>query len=174
MVWTVGVLVLSGLSLLEGWRRLLSPMVLTLVLAVVFNLTGASVYLPHMLLDLIHALAGCAIPMGLILTGVNLANYLGQPRELFDLRVTLGSAALRFAVLPVLYILLARWLPCSIELKRVIMVQGAMPAAVIPIIMAQHFGGRPLTAVQIVLGTTALGVLLTPLWLRAGLAWAGI
>lgn len=174
MVWTVGVLVLSGLSLRESWRRLLGPMPITLVLAVVLNLTHAGPLLPRLLLDLVHQLAGCAIPLGLILTGVNLANYLGEPRELFDTRVTLGAAALRFGVLPVLFLLLARYLPCSTDLKRVILVQGAMPAAVIPIILAKHYGGRPLTAVQIVLGTTALGVLLTPLWLRAGLWWTGL
>ena len=173
-VWTVGVLVLSGRSLRESWHRLLNPMVLTLLAAVVLNLTGAGAVLPGMLLDLVHALAGCAIPLGLLMTGVNLANYLGEPRALFDVRVSLGAAALRFGVLPVFFLALARWLPCSVELKRVIVVQGAMPAAVIPIILSQHYGGRPLTAVQIVLGTTALGVLLTPLWLRAGLAWVGV
>jgi len=122
----------------------------------------------------VNSLAGCAIPIGLILTGVNMANYLNEPRELLQPRVLLGAAAIRFLVVPLLFILVARWLPCSVELKRVIVVQGAMPAAVIPILLAQLYGGRPVMAVQIVLGTTALGVLLTPLWLRAGLAWAGL
>jgi hypothetical protein len=49
-----------------------------------------------------------------------------------------------------------------------------MPSAVFPIIMAQHYGGRPLTAVQVVLATTAAAILLTPLWLKAGLAWVGV
>jgi len=174
VLWTVGVLVLSGLSLREGWHRLLNPMVLTLLAALALNLSGASPHLPKMLMDFVHTLAACAIPLGLLLTGINLANYLGEPRALFDPRVTLGSAALRFLALPAGFILLARFLPCSTDLKRVIVVQGAMPAAVIPIILAQHYGGKPLTAVQIVLGTTALGVLVTPLWLRVGFAWAGI
>jgi predicted permease len=81
---------------------------------------------------------------------------------------------LRLGIFPLLFLALARWLPCSTELKRVIVVQGAMPSAVIPIIIAQHYGGRPLTAVQVVLGTTALSILITPLWLRIGLAWAGV
>jgi hypothetical protein len=40
-------------------------------------------------------------------------------------------------------------------------------------VLAKHYGGRPLTAVQVVLGTTVLGVLIIPLWLRMGLAWVG-
>jgi predicted permease len=49
-----------------------------------------------------------------------------------------------------------------------------MPAAVVPIIVARHYGVQPLTAVQIVLGTTGLGLLTIPLWLRLGLAWVGV
>jgi predicted permease len=173
-LWTVGVLVLSGMPLREGWRRLLSPIVVTLFVAVAANLTGVGGALPTWLRDIVHSLAVCAIPLGLLMTGVNLANHLGEPRALFDARVSLGSTLLRLGVLPLLFLALARWLPCSIELKRVIVVQGAMPAAVIPIIVAQHYGGRPLTAVQVVLGTTAAGVGLTPLWLRVGLAWVGV
>lgn len=41
-LWTVGLLVLSGLSFREGWRRLIGPVFVSLVLAVVANLTGAA------------------------------------------------------------------------------------------------------------------------------------
>ena len=173
-IWTIGVLVLSGLSLREGWRRLLSPIVLTLFVAVTVNLAGLAPFLPKWFMELVHGPAVCAIPLGLLMTGVNLANHLSEPRALFMPRVSLGSMILRLGLLPLGFLALARWLPCSVELKRVIVVQGAMPSAVIPIIIAQHFGGRPLTAVQVVLGTTALAVLITPIWLKAGLAWAGV
>ncbi len=108
------------------------------------------------------------------MTGVNLANYLNQPRELFDAKVSFAALALRLGLLPVLILLLARYLPLSLELKRVLVVQAAMPAAVVPIIIARLYGGHPRTAVQIVLGTTAIGILTIPLWLRAGLAWVGV
>lgn len=173
-IWTVGVLVLSGSSLRESGRRLLSPVVLTLILAVVINLSGFGPALPKWFMDLVHSLAVCAVPLGLLMTGINLANHIGDPKALFNPRVSLGAILLRLGIFPVLFLALARWLPCSNELKRVILVQGAMPAAVFPIILAQHYGGRPLTAVQIVLGTTAVAVALTPLWLRAGLAWVGV
>jgi predicted permease len=61
-----------------------------------------------------------------------------------------------------------------VELKRVIVVQAAMPTAMVPVIIARLYGGHPRTAVQIVLGTTAVGILTIPLWIRAGLAWVGV
>lgn len=172
-IWTVGLLVLSGESLRQGWRRLVSPIVITLSLAVIVNLSGLGPHVPKVVMTLIHALGVCGIPLGLIMTGVNLANYLGEPRELFDAKVSIAAMALRLGLMPVLLLLLARWLPCPIELKRVMVVQAAMPTAMVSVIIARMYGGHPRTAVQIVLGTTMLGLFVIPLWLRAGLAWIG-
>lgn len=173
-LWTVGVLVLSGESLRAGWRKLINPVLITLLVGVACNLGGVTPLLPDVFKVTVHALAVCAIPLGLIMSGVNLANYLNEPRELFDARVSLAAMALRLGVLPIVILLLAKYLPFSLELKRVLVVQAAMPTAVIPIIIARLYGGHPRTAVQIVLGTTALGIVVIPLWLRAGLGWLGL
>jgi hypothetical protein len=173
-LWTVGVLVLSGLSLREGWRKLVSPIVVTLVVALVLNRAGAVAYLPKIFTDLVHSLAACAIPLGILMTGVSLANYLGDVRALWQPKIVGLACVVRLGVLPLLILAAAKWLPLSVELKRVLVVQAAMPAGVVPIIVARHYGGQPLTAVQIALGTTALGLLTIPLWLRVGLAWVGV
>jgi predicted permease len=170
-IWTVGILVLSGLSLTEGWKKLLNPPVFALLLAVTGNLANAASHVPNAVLDVVHQCAGCAIPLGLILIGANLSQYFAAPRELIDRKVTPWSCVLRLCLFPLAYLALAKFLPCTVELKRVIVVQGAMPAGILPIVIARHYGGRPLTAVQVVMGTTALGVLAIPLWLRFGLSW---
>jgi predicted permease len=173
-IWTVGLLVLSGESIRAGWRRLVSPIVITLVLAIACNLAGLTPHLPKVLTDTIHALGICGIPLGLIMTGVSLASFVDKPRELFDAKVIGGASVLRLGLLPIAVLLLAKYLPCSVELKRVIVVQAAMPTAMVPVIIARLYGGHPRTAVQIVLGTTALGLFTIPLWIRAGLAWVGV
>jgi predicted permease len=122
----------------------------------------------------IHLSAACAIPLGLMLIGATLVEYLGRPRELYDTRVTLASIFLRLGLLPVAFLLLAKFLPCPVELKRVIVIEAAMPAGILPIVIARHYGGQPLTAVQVVVATTVVGLLVIPLWLRVGLAWVGV
>jgi predicted permease len=173
-LWTVGVLVLNGLSPRDGWRKLLNPIMVTLVVAVALNLAGAAPLLPKIFTDLVHSLAVCAIPLGIVMTGVSLANYLGDLRALVQPKITLLACAVRLVIFPLLILAAAKWLPLSVELKRVLVVQAAMPAGVMPIIIARHYGGQPLTAVQIVLGTTVLALLTIPLWLKAGLAWVGV
>ena len=173
-LWTVGILILSGVSLREGWRRMVSPITITIVAAVACNVTGVAPLVPQVITTSIHALAQCSIPLGLVMTGVSLASFLGEPRQLFDVRVTLASTLLRLGLLPVVYLLVAKYGPFSVELKHVILVQAAMPTAMTSVILARLYGGHPRTAVQVVFGTTALGLFLIPLWLRAGMAWVGV
>jgi predicted permease len=173
-IWSVGIIVLTGASLRHGWRRVITPMLVVILVAVAINLLGGSGHIPAFVRSMVHSLGVCAIPVGIVMTGANLANYLDQPSKLLHPRVAVTAALVRLGLLPLLMIAFARFLPCSVDLKRVIVVQAAMPAGVIPIIIAQYYGGQPLTAVQIVLATTAGGLVTCPLWIRAGLAWAGV
>ncbi len=173
-LWSVGLLVLTGASPLEGWRRIVSPMLLTLVGAIAVNLLGLAPYVPGFVRSMAHSLGVCAVPIGVVMTGVNLAGFLDEPSKLLHRNVALGACAVRLGILPALMLGFAWLLPCSVELKRVLVVEAAMPAAVFPIIVAQYYGGQPLTAVQVVLSTTAAGLVTCPLWIRAGLAWLGL
>jgi predicted permease len=173
-IWTGGVLVVTGLSPLQGWRKLINAPIIALVVALVFNLTGAVAFVPELVMKLVHALAVCAIPLGLIMTGVSIEPHLDDPKQLVNKRVTLMAWLLRLVVLPWIFLLAARYLPCPVELKRVLVVQAAMPSAVISVIVARVYGGQPLVAVQIVLGTTALALFTIPFWLRFGLTFAGL
>lgn len=173
-LWTGGILVVTGLSPRDGWRRLINAPIISLVVAVVANLTGTAAHVPATVMSLVHALAVCAIPLGLLMTGVSIQPHLNDPRQLVNTRVTLIAWLLRLGVLPWVFLLAARFLPCPVELKRVLVVQAAMPSAVISIIIARVYGGQPLVAVQIILGTTALALFTIPFWIRFGLVFAGL
>ena len=172
-IWTVGVVVLSGLSIRDGWKRMISGPVVALIVAGAGNVMGLDEVMPEVVDKTISMAAACAVPVGLIAIGSTLFESLSKPSQLFSWRVTPAACALRLMLLPALFLLLAKVLPVSQELKRVMMVEAAMPAGIIPILIAKHYGGQPLTAVQVVIGTTAVGLVAIPLWLRIGLAWIG-
>ncbi len=173
-LWSIGLLVLTGASPREGWKKLITPMLVTLVVAVLINVTGLAPYVPGFVGSMAHSLGVCAVPIGVLMTGVNLADYLDQPSKLLHRNIAAAACVVRLGIMPVLMLCFARMLPCSVELKRVLVVEAAMPAAVFPIIMARYYGGQPLTAVQVVLSTTAVGLIACPLWIRAGFAWLGV
>ncbi|HET7536844.1 MAG TPA: AEC family transporter, partial [Candidatus Didemnitutus sp.] len=97
-IWTGGVLVVTGLSPLEGWRKLINAPAISLVLALTANLTGATSYIPALVMNLVHSLGVCAIPMGLIMTGVTIEPHFDDPKQLIDARVTLTAWLLRLGV----------------------------------------------------------------------------
>ena len=180
-IWTTGVLIVTGGSPRAAWRKLLNAPLLALVVALLAKLSGlnnpaASLgwHLPPLVWQFVHLLSVCAVPLGLLMTGSSIAPHLGDPKRLVNPRVILMAWLLRLAVLPWIWLLAARYAPVSDGLKQVLVVQAAMPAAVMSVIIARIYGGQPLVAVQIILGTTALAVFTIPFWIRFGLTFAGL
>ncbi len=154
-------------------RHLLNPPILSIVLAVGLNVAGAQYWMPRFLLTTAEMLGACAFPLGIILIGATMADSTAELRRHFDLRTVAWASALRLGILPVFILTLAWGLPVSRELKQVLVVQAAMPVAVFPIVLARYYGGDPLTAVRIVVGTSLLGFVTIPLWLKLGLRVLG-
>jgi len=173
-IWTGGVLVVSGLSPAQGWRKLLNAPAIALGLALVVNLAGLGPHVPEVARQLVHGLGGCAVPLGLLMTGVSFSPHLDDPRRLINPRLLAMAWLLRLALLPWLLLLVARYLPLSVDLKRVLVIQAAMPSGVLTVIVARVYGGQPLVAMQIVLGTTIVALFTIPWWIRFGLQFAGL
>jgi predicted permease len=144
---------------------------LAIATALSLHFLNAKVWLPPFAIQSVHSLGAAAIPMGLLLTGATFADQMGSLSSDRPWSTDTGSIILRLAVLPVLMLLIARWVPCPVELRRVILVQAAMPCAVIPVLLSRHFGGQPGLAMRIVLVTSALGLFTIPFWLQKGAQW---
>ncbi|HXN35397.1 MAG TPA: AEC family transporter, partial [Opitutaceae bacterium] len=118
-IWSLGLIILTGASTREGWLRLVSPMLVTLVASVLINLSGLSPHVPGIIGSMARSLGACAVPIGLVMTGVNIANYLDEPAKLFRPNVAVGACAVRLLILPALTLCIAGWLPWSVEMRRV-------------------------------------------------------
>lgn len=170
-IWTVGILILAGVSPRKGWRHLFNGPVIALVLALAVNICRLDGYFPAPLLEVVHECGACAVPLGLMLIGATLEGFLAKPRELFSPQISLPAVILRLGFFPLMMLTAAKFLPFSIELKRVLLVQAAMPAGLMYIVIVKHYGGQSLTAVRVSAISMILAVFTIPLWLRLGLAW---
>ena len=173
-LWTIGVMLLRPEGVARDWRELFNPPLLAILLAILMNSLGIHNRLPQVLQTAIHWLGQCSIPMALILIGATVADYLHQFHSASSWRVISMATLLRLGLLPLVFLLAARLLPGSLELKRVMVVEAAMPSAVFPIIMARHYGGDPATALRVVIATSVLGLITIPLWLRWGMSFVGL
>jgi len=172
--WTLGLMALGAVGSGNVWRNMLNAPVLAIFISLALNFAGAERFIPDFILLTAKLLGQCAVPIGLILIGATIADHLHEFRAGWGWRVILSSCLVRLGVVPIIFILVARYLPCSVELKRVIVVQAAMPAATFPILLARHYGGEPSTALRIVIGTSVASLVTTPLWIRIGLKFVGV
>ncbi|MEO7933159.1 MAG: AEC family transporter [Chthoniobacterales bacterium] len=174
--WTVGLIVLTGSENKAGpgWRRVVNPPILSIVFAVILNAIVRPEWLPHFLTSGIHTVGGIAIPLALLLTGATMADWIPSLKTGFRTPLVALAIGLRLGVLPVLFLLAARWLPMSLELQRIIVIQAAMPAGMLPVVIAKHYDGDPGAALQVVIGTSVIGLLTIPFWIRVGLPLVGL
>ena len=173
-IWSFGLILLGGGTLREGWRKILNVPFFAIVLTLVLNFLIGDRPVPEFIRKTAHLLGQCAIPFGVLLIGATMADYAHEFNTARSARLVVVSCLLRLGILPVLFLVLAKFLPCSLELKRVITIEAAMSAAVFPIVIAKHYGGDPATALRVVLGTSLVGLVTIPLWLRFGMKWVGL
>ncbi|GEP45214.1 malate permease [Brevifollis gellanilyticus] len=163
--WTSGVGLLTGLGK-APWKLALNPPVLTILFSLLLNFTGLHVYVPEVARRTFTMVGACAVPLAVIIIGASIADIWGQERMRWSVAVL--SPVLRLLVIPIAFFGCAFFLPVSLELKRILVIQGAMPSAVFSIMIARHYGGHAPTAVQCVLSTTLVSMVTSPIVI----AWA--
>lgn len=173
-MWTLGVMLLTGGSPARDWRRLVNPPLIAIVLAVALNALGWNTRVPQVVGTGMHWLGGCAIPLALILIGAIIADHLGEFHSTNGWRVISSAVLLRIGLLPVLFLLLAKYVPMTVEHQRVLVLEGAMPTAVFPIVLAKLYKGDPATAMRAVLSTAVVALVTIPLWIKFGMKFVGL
>ena len=191
-LWSVGIAVITGGSASEdsnrpsparsaGARRwsvlrpaLLSPPLIAVLTAATIKQLGAERYVPEMVTKSIGLLSSCAVPMGLLLSGAIIIDFLREANWKGAWRTIVAAIGYRQLWMPVLMLGLPTLVPLSADLKQVVMLQAAMPAAVFPIVLVRLYERDTATALRVVLSTSLAGVLLIPFWLAVGKWWLGV
>lgn len=170
-MWTVGLAVMTGKA---GFRSMINGPFIAVMAALFLNYTGLYRFIPQILSTTMEMLGRCAIPMAIFMIGATIGRFFktGIFHEAF--RVATLSILTRLCLAAGMILCAANFLPIPEDLKRLLVVQAAMPAAVFPIVLARLFGGQPQVAIQVVLATSLVGIVTAPLIIAWGLAWVGV
>jgi predicted permease len=160
-LWTFGVAILTGLSK-APWRHLFNGPIIAILLGLLINKTGAYPHIPESANTSIAMLGSCSIPLSLLLIGAAISDLISGSNWLKPYRRPIAACIVRLAILPVAFIAFAKCMPIGLELKRVLAVQAAMPCALMPIVLARHYGGHVTTAVQVILATSLVSIFTIP------------
>lgn len=174
--WIVGVFIVSSGQTGSAWKKIFNPPILALAFALLLNTLGFAEWGGHaytILRGIVDPVGACAIPMGLIISGAILFDLLRDGDWSRNWQTPMAALFIRLLLLPICFLLLAVILPLSTELKQVILIQAAMPAAMLPIVISKMYGGNTRVAVQVVAATSAMSILTIPLWIGLGQEYLG-
>lgn len=169
-VWSVGVILMCGGASNLRLATLLRGPLLAVCVSLILAWSGMGEYIAVApVMKATEMIGAVATPICLILFGCSmydlLRHFTWQPRMLIS-----GLLA-RLVFAPILILLLAWILPVDPFIKRIMVIQSAIPSAVIPVILAKRFGGRPEVGTQILLATTVCSFITLPIWLAIGSAY---
>ena len=184
-VWTIMLCTFMGKIDRKSLRHLINGPSIAIVVSVSLNLLGNSRFVPDVfhehvapcfdfMLLAIQLLGAAGIPLSIILVGASFADHFHrneiQNRLPTTLKIAFWSALIRLLFMPAIFITLAVWLPSTVEIKRVLVVHGAMGSAIFPMVLAKHYGGDPKTAFDTIVSNSLLSILTLPLWIAIGLS----
>ncbi len=170
-IWSVGVMILSGERGVP-WRNLVNGPMVAVGIGLLLVALGLDQHVVGPLRKVINLLGVGAFPVAILITGATMVGLAETEKP--SLKIIAGSVLVRLLLAPAVILCAAKYLPLVEELRQVLVVQAAMPAAMTPIMMARLYGGRPAIAVQVVLATTVGSLLSLPWIVFWGIQWLGL
>lgn len=170
-IWSIGVMVMSGERGFP-WRKLLNGPILAVTVGLILVLLHLDGWVTGPARKVISQLGVGAFPVAIMITGATMVSLSAQEKP--TLKIILGSLVVRLCLAPAMILAAAKYLPMVDELRQVLVVQAAMPAAMTPIMLARLYGGRPAIAVQVVVATTVGSIVTLPWIIYWGIHWVGL
>lgn len=169
-VWSLGVMLICGGATDLRLGMLLRGPLLAVCVSLLLAWSGVGQYVAvGPVMKTAEMVGAVATPICLILFGCSMydltRSFVWQPRML------VAGIVARLVLAPACILLLAWLLPVDPLIKRIMVIQSAIPSAVIPVILSKRFGGRPEVGTQILLVTTVCSFITLPLWLALGSYW---
>ncbi|HVJ45115.1 MAG TPA: AEC family transporter [Luteolibacter sp.] len=170
-IWTVGVMIMSGD---RGFtlKRLLNGPVIAVVIGLLLVALGLDDKITGPAREAMSMLGIGTFPLAILITGASMADLVASERP--SLKMIAASVVVRIILSPIVLLAAAKFLPIPVELRQILVVQAAMPAAMSTVLLARLYGGRPAIAVQVIIVTTIVSIGSLPWIITWGCQWVGI
>jgi len=170
-IYTIGIMIFSGKISLHP-KVLLKAPVIAVVVGVAMNVSSLGTHIPTPFMGAVSMIGTAAFPLALIAIGMTIGEVLPETR--FTFKVGIAAVAVRLILLPAMILTIAYLLPIDETTKKVLLLQAAMPAALFPIVLAKHYGGKPSLVAEVIVVTSVISFLTMPLVIAAGRALLGV
>ena len=160
--WTVGVTLLGELSWRIAVRRLLSPSLIALSLALGLSLSGLNASVPSIVLAVSGRAGAAAVPCMLLMVGASLCPL----PSLTDKRDLAYLTGVRLILLPAAFIAVLLAMPLAADVRNIAIVVALMPTSISTVILTRRYGGDTDFAARAAIVTTVAAALTVPAALK--------
>lgn len=176
-VWICIVPCLTG-GLQKGWwKNVLSTPFLTIILAAVLNLCGLRMgedgNIPQCIAKTIENIGLAQITFPLIIIGATIYDQVAERHvdytKLRTYAVMGWTLFFRAFLFPCLMILAALCIPGNPLVQKILVIQAAMPTAMLIIMFTKFYGGSPSVAANAILTTNLLTPVIAVFWIFVGM-----
>lgn len=165
-MWSVGVMLMSGDTRVP-WKSLINGPIIAIAISLTLVMLRVDDRITGPGREAISMIGIGAFPLAIMMTGATIMDLAVAEKPSW--KIAAASCVVRLALAPAVIILCAKFIPMAVELKQILLVQAAMPAALAPILIARMYDGRPAVAVQIVVATTVVSLFTLPYIITYGI-----
>ena len=172
-LWICAVPCLAG-GLQKGWwKKMLTVPLFTVLIAIAMNLLGGYAYIPAVIATTITWIGQAYLAMPLIVVGALVFQELQavrhQPSQAGLKRSLFWLLVFRCVLFPVLMIVAALFLSSQPMLQQIVIIEGAMPTAMLLVMFSKLYGGSSSLATWGVVVTNLLSPVTAVLWISVGM-----
>ena len=169
-IWTVGILILTSKTF--SLKGILNPPAVSVIVALVFQSIGGKVFIPSYIWNVIESVAMCSIPIGLMLIGASFYQLMRSFRFSSGFKIEMGAILVRNFLFPmiVLFYVCYGFIPdFLLDIRKVLIVQAAMPAGIFAVVIVGNYSGDKETAMRSIIVTMVVSIITLPLWIMYGI-----
>ena len=159
--WTLGIAVMAGNDIKRMLRTLVSSNSIAVIAAVLYLLQDYR--LPGQCMNFMKKTGSLAIPLCLIFIGASL--YLSRTRFTSHLWDVLTGTLIRVLVIPMMTLILLRYLPLPEMARNIATVIAVMPGSSGSVLIMREYGGDVDFAGQLIIVTTIASLITMPILL---------
>ena len=168
-IWSIGIMTLTGTISKKSLKKIINPPFISIFIALLIN--SLNLPIPNIIENTYKELSKVMIPLALFCIGISIANILKQEESsikkvlLENPLIIFWGAVIRLFILP-LFLLSMIYVVTLDDLKKILIVQSAMPTALFFIIISRKYGGSPKIASTVSITTSIISVVTIPIWIN--------
>ncbi len=123
------------------WRKLITPPLIAVLSSLFLIYTGGSTHIPDIILNICYHVGNISIPLSLLVLG-GIIYFSIKENPKIDLSYALKGSFLKLIVIPLIALLVIKFVPMSDDLKFLIIIEAAVPTAMNVTILSRLYGGN--------------------------------